>query len=188
MKLILLFGPQAVGKMTVGQELERLTGLPLLHNHKTIDLLSPIFGFSEEMWRLSTLFRYEIFKSVAKGNSNGVIFTFVWAFNEKEDWKFVEEICQFFESEGREVYLVELEADLEKRLERNKTSNRLEHKPSKRDIAFSERELLDSMDKYRLQSFPDEIKKRNYIRINNTNQSPHEVARKICEAFILDCK
>ena len=42
MKLILIFGPQAVGKMTVGQELATLTGLKLFHNHMTIDLVSPI--------------------------------------------------------------------------------------------------------------------------------------------------
>ncbi|KAA1807131.1 hypothetical protein FXB61_003723 [Bacillus cereus] len=40
MKLILIFGPQAVGKMTVGQELATLTGLKLFHNHMTIDLVS----------------------------------------------------------------------------------------------------------------------------------------------------
>ena len=46
MKLILIFGPQAVGKMTVGQELATLTGLKLFHNHMTIDLVSPIFDYS----------------------------------------------------------------------------------------------------------------------------------------------
>ncbi len=40
MNLIMIFGPQAVGKMTVGQELEKITGLKLFHNHMTIDLLS----------------------------------------------------------------------------------------------------------------------------------------------------
>ena len=37
-KLVLLTGPQAVGKMTVGQELAKITGLKLFHNHMTIDL------------------------------------------------------------------------------------------------------------------------------------------------------
>lgn len=40
MKLVIIFGPQAVGKMTVGQELEKLTGLKLFHNHMTIELVS----------------------------------------------------------------------------------------------------------------------------------------------------
>ena len=43
--------------MTVGQELAKETGLKLFHNHMTIDLLEPLFGFSPEMWRLTHLFR-----------------------------------------------------------------------------------------------------------------------------------
>ncbi|HDV8366653.1 TPA: AAA family ATPase [Bacillus cereus] len=59
MKLILIFGPQAVGKMTVGQELATLTGLKLFHNHMTIDLVSPIFDYStKEAKRLVSLFRF----------------------------------------------------------------------------------------------------------------------------------
>ncbi|MED3553043.1 hypothetical protein P4449_21750 [Cytobacillus praedii] len=38
MKFVLIFGPQAVGKMTVGQELEKITELKLFHNHMTIEL------------------------------------------------------------------------------------------------------------------------------------------------------
>jgi hypothetical protein len=34
--LVIIFGPPAVGKMTVGLELERLTGFRLLHNHMTV--------------------------------------------------------------------------------------------------------------------------------------------------------
>ena len=46
MKFILIFGPQAVGKMTVGQELEKLTDLKTFHNHMTIDLVSSFFDYS----------------------------------------------------------------------------------------------------------------------------------------------
>lgn len=46
MKFILIFGPQAVGKMTVGQELAKLTDLKIFHNHMTIDLVSPFFDYS----------------------------------------------------------------------------------------------------------------------------------------------
>lgn len=48
-KFVLIFGPQAVGKMTVGQELAKMTDLKLFHNHMTIDLLEPLYGFSPEM-------------------------------------------------------------------------------------------------------------------------------------------
>ena len=44
MKLVLLIGDAAVGKMTVGQELMKQTGLRLFHNHMTIEPVLEIFG------------------------------------------------------------------------------------------------------------------------------------------------
>ncbi|SES16788.1 AAA domain-containing protein [Gracilibacillus ureilyticus] len=185
MKFVLIFGPQAVGKMTVGQALAKITGLKLLHNHMTIEMLAPIFGFTPEMWRLSTMFREEIFKSVSRSDLPGMIFTFVFAFNKKEDWEDVERICRIFESEGGEVCFVELEAELEARLKRNKTPNRLEHKPSKREIEQSEQRLIESMEKYRLNSTEGEIVKDNYMKINNTRLSAGEAAEIIKDRFQL---
>ena len=45
MKLIILFGPPAVGKMTVGQELEKITRLKLFHNHMSLELVNQFFDF-----------------------------------------------------------------------------------------------------------------------------------------------
>ncbi|CAI9387561.1 hypothetical protein BACSP_02032 [Bacillus sp. T2.9-1] len=185
MKFVLIFGPQAVGKMTVGQELAKVTGLKLFHNHMTIELLEPLFSFSSEMWRLSTLFRKEIFKAVAKSELEGLIFTYVWAFDQQEDWDFVDQTCEIFESEGATIYFVELEADMDERLERNKSPHRLEHKPTKRNVDWSENELKESMEKYRLNSHKDEIKNENYIKINNTNLSAAEVAEIVSKRFEL---
>ncbi|MFJ8064620.1 AAA family ATPase [Psychrobacillus sp. NPDC096426] len=185
MKFVLIFGPQAVGKMTVGQELEKITGLKLFHNHMTIELLEPFFGFSPEMWKLSNQFRTEIFKAVAKSEKEGLIFTYVWAFDQQEDWDYVDKVCEIFESKGASIYFVELEADINKRLERNKSPHRLEHKPTKRNIEWSENELKETMKKYRLNSCKGEIQKENYIKINNSNLSSVEVAKKISERFNL---
>lgn len=185
MKFVLIFGPQAVGKMTVGQELEQITELKLFHNHMTIELLEPYFSFSPEMWRLSTLFRTEIFKAVAESEQEGLIFTYVWAFDQQDDWDYVDKICEIFESKGGSIYFVELEADFDERLERNKSPHRLEHKPTKRNVVWSENELKETMKKYRLNSNEGEIKKENYIKINNTNLSAVEVAKIISDRFNL---
>ncbi len=185
MKFVLIFGPQAVGKMTVGQELAKKTGLKLFHNHMTIELLEPFFGFSPEMWNLSDQFRTEIFKTVAKGKEKGLIFTYVWAFDQKEDWDYVNEICNIFETEGASTYFVELEADIDERLERNQSPHRLKHKPTKRNIKWSENELKNTMKKHRLNSNEGEIPKDNYIKVNNTNTSPTEVAEIIAKEFKL---
>lgn len=103
----------------------------------------------------------------------------------KEDWDYVSQVCELFESRGASVYFVELEADLEERIERNKSPNRLEHKPSKRDIAWSENDLKTSMEAYRLNSLPGEIKQSNYLRINNTYISAEDVAKQIKKEFYL---
>ena len=186
MKFVLIFGPQAVGKMTVGQELAKVADLKLFHNHMTIDLVSTFFDYGSTAGkRLVELFRKEIFEEVSKSDLNGIIFTYVWAFDQKEDWDYVSQVCELFESRGASVYFVELEADVEERIERNKTPNRLEHKPTKRDIAWSENDLKTSMETYRLNSLPGEIKQSNYLRINNTYISAEDVAKQIKKEFYL---
>ncbi|HEX8974051.1 MAG TPA: AAA family ATPase [Patescibacteria group bacterium] len=186
MKLVIIFGPQAVGKMTVGHELEKITGLKLFHNHMTIDLVNKFFSYSSQAGKkLVRNFRDEIFKEFARSDMEGMIFTFVWAFDQQEDWNYVSEICNIFEREGGETYLVELQADLEERLERNKSEHRLEHKPSKRNVSFYEKELLDSDKKYRLNSNDGEIRKKEYIKIDNSGLNPEVVARMIKDRFDL---
>lgn len=183
MKFILIFGPQAVGKMTVGQKLAKVTDMKLFHNHMTIELLEPLFGFSSDMWRLSTLFRMEIFQAMAKSTSKGLIFTYVWAFDQQEDWDFINETAEFFDSQGVAIYFIELEADVTERIERNKSPHRLKHKPTKRNLAWSEYELKETMKKHRLNSNEGEIKMENYLKINNTDLSAEEVAEIITKTF-----
>ena len=86
-----------------------------------------------------------------------------------------------------ESYVVELEASLEERLKRNKTDNRLEYKASKRDLEWSENDLIKSMTKHKLNSEPGEGEKifKNYIKINNENLSAKEVTTIIKERFNL---
>jgi hypothetical protein len=186
MKLVHIIGPQAVGKMTVGQELAKITELKLFHNHMTIDLVGHFFDYSsKEGKRLVNLFRQEIFEEVSRSNLYGMIFTYVWAFDLEADWNFVKQVSDLFESRGGTVYYVELEADLEERLERNKTPNRLENKPKKRDIEWSENDLRQTMEKHRLNSIEGEITFPNYFKINNTNLSAEDVAQMIKEKFNL---
>jgi hypothetical protein len=185
LKFVLIFGPQAVGKMTVGHELEKLTELKLFHNHMTIEMLVPYFGFSREMWRLTDKFRQDIFEAAAASEMPGLIFTYVWAFDLQSDWDYVNKVFGIFEEKGAEVYLVELEAELDQRVERNKSPHRLEHKPTKRDVGRSEQELKRTAEQHRLNSYEGEIQRENYLRINNTDLSAAEVAVMIKEKFQL---
>ena len=68
-KFIMIVGPQAVGKMTVGQELAKITKLKLLHDHMTIEILTKIFDYSKESFtKLNLDFRTQIFEEFAKSN------------------------------------------------------------------------------------------------------------------------
>ena len=181
----MLFGPQAVGKMTVGYELTKITDLKLFHNHMTIELIHPFFEFTSETWRLTNLFRKEIFESFAKSNQYGLIFTYVWGLDLQEDWEYVEKTCEIFESQEAQIYFVELEAALETRIERNTTPFRLDQKPTKRNIERSEQNLRTTTINHRLNSYEGEITRRNYMRINNSQLSPERVAELIKEKFDL---
>jgi hypothetical protein len=182
-KFVVIFGPQAVGKMTVGHELTKITDLKLFHNHMSIELFHPFFGFGHETWRLANLLRKEFFESFSNNNQYGLIFTYVWGFDLPEDWDFVQQTCDIFESKGADIYFVELEANIEERLNRNATPFRLKQKPTKRNLEQSENDLLSTMNKHRLNSYPGEITRQNYLRINNTNLSAEEVAQRIKEVF-----
>ena len=83
--------------------------------------------------------------------------------------------------------MIELEASLEERLRRNKTENRLEHKASKRNLEWSQNDLLKSLEKHKLNSDFGEGENifKNYLKINNTNISAEEVAKIIKERFKL---
>ena len=182
MKLAILIRPHAVGKMTVGQHLSELSGYKLFHNHLSIELVAPFFSFSTPEGRgLVNDIRQLIFEAFAKNDAAGYILTFVWAFELSGDRDYIESVTKLFEDQGHEVYWIELEADIDTRIDRNQSENRLAHKPSKRDVAWSKRNLIESAEKHRLNSHKGELDFPRYMRINNTHKSPRVVAKQIWE-------
>lgn len=179
MKLVLIIGSGAVGKMTVGQELMKITDLRLFHNHMMIEPVIEIFN-SFNGGVIARL-REVIFEEFLKTDNAGMIFTYMWAFDMPSDREYVMQVASRFD----EVYCVELVADQSVRLERNKTENRLRNKSSKRDIATSDQRLMREDANHRLVSMPGEIPFENYIRIDNTRLSPDAVVRMIKEKFSL---
>jgi len=181
MKFVFIIGSQAVGKMTVGQELSKLTGLKLFHNHTILEPLFEVFG--EFKGKLCNDIRELIFKDFAKTNNKGMIYTIVLDFDSKDDWNYIEHIKSIFSDS--EFYYVELVAPQQIRLKRNITENRLKHKASKRNIEFSNNLIYDIEKKHRCESYDGEIKFDNYIKIDNSNLSPLDVANMIKNKFDL---
>lgn len=184
--LVVLVGPPAVGKMAVGRALSRRTGMPLYHNHLSIDSVLPVFGYGDPAFdRLVTLQRRELIREAASSHLPGLIFTYVWAFNVPAELEYVRTLVKPFEAVGRRVVYAELWADLETRLARNESPSRLEAKPSKRDVPASREHLIEVESKWQLSSqgrFPLSP----HCFIDNSKLEPAEVAGRIIEEFKLE--
>jgi len=183
MKFVIIFGPSAVGKMTVGKALAEKTGLKLFHNHLSIEAVRPVFDFGTPAFnRLVTMIRLETFKEMAKSEEKGLIFTFVWALDEPEEFAYIDRAVDIFKAVGAAIFYVELEADLKTRLVRNKQEDRLLEKPSKRDKELAER-VLYYEEKYQLNTKEGTFDRPNHLKINNQNLTPEIVAEMICNKF-----
>lgn len=183
MKVVFIIGNAAVGKMTVGQELMKITDLRLFHNHMTIEPVIEIFGYFNK--NAVSRLREVIFEEFASSECYGLIFTYMWAFDHQPDWDYIEHVKDIFKPYDTEFYYVELVASKEIRLARNASENRLSNKASKRDIDISNQRLMNDDEKYRLESKDGEIPFDNYIKIDNSHISPDIVAQKIKAQFNL---
>lgn len=181
MKLVMIFGDAAVGKMTVGQELMKMTNLRLFHNHMTIEMVIDVFGYYDA--NVVAKLREVMFESFAESQNEGLIFTYMWAFDQQSDWDYVNHVSEIFKKQGAELYYVELVAPLEIRLVRNATENRLKHKPSKRDLEASNQRVMHASTNYRIVSRDGEIPFENYIKIDNSYLSPKACAKMIAKRF-----
>ena len=181
MKLLILIGNSAVGKMTVGQELAKITPFRLFHNHMMIEPVLEVFG--QFRGDVIQKLRQVIFEEFAKSDNYGMVFTFMWAFDMQSDWDYLESVKKIFNIPGEDVYYVELIAPQDVRLARNATENRLHNKASKRDIGASNQRLINDDLRYRCESLPGEIPFPNYLRLENADISATEAAQRIKDHF-----
>ena len=181
MKLVFLFGNSAVGKMTVGQELAKITPFRLMHNHMMIEPVLEIFG--DFRGDVIQKLRAVILEEFGKSDNYGLIFTYMMAFDMPSEYEYLQRVKDSLGVAEDGVYYVELVAPQDIRLQRNATENRLKHKASKRDIEASNQRLIRDDEHHRMESLPGEITSPNYIRIENSNLSPANAARLIKERF-----
>lgn len=186
MSLVIISGPPAVGKMTVGMELEKISGLKLFHNHMSIDIAAKFFEPEEPSFgRVIGTIRRVVMEEVAASRLWGLIFTYVWNFNDPRDAAAIMRCAEIFAAHGRQTYYVELEADQEERERRNVSELRLALKPSKRNIEESQAQLRRMVASSKTNSTTELLDRDFYLRINNTHKSPQEVAQQIQRAFDL---
>ena len=183
--LIVICGPQAVGKMTVAESVRDKLKYNLMMNHDSIEVSDKIFGFATPAQKeFNAVFREKAFEIAVKHNVD-LLFTYVCAFEVQREREALTELAHMFEAKGGTFYFVELSADLETRLMRNTTSHRMERKASKKDVEWSRANLLRDAERHRLNSAPDELWFENHLKIDNTNLEPDEVADIIISTFKL---
>ena len=178
---VFIIGAPASGKMTIGQELSKLTGATLFFNHQPIDFALEIYqDFTEEMWEFVRSVNFSFLGTSAR-HHRSVILTGVTDFSNQYHLMYLKDIQDLLNEYHQEILFVELETSLEERLRRNRTENRLKYKTLKRNFEVSEREILetDKTDQLNSQKQPSGL--HYYLKIDNTNLSAEEVAKQIQE-------
>lgn len=176
MKLIIIYGPPAVGKLTVARELsKRLGDIEVYHNHVSLDPVKEIMEFdSEGFWEKVEKIRTERVKKAAEENQD-IIMTFCY---EESDAGFISNLEDIVRSAGGDVYFVQLKCDKDEILRRVEGDSRSEF--SKVKSAQKLAEILDEYD-----YLTSVVHKEHLLIIDNTNISAENVADKICEEFCL---
>ena len=178
---LFIIGAPASGKMTIGQELSRLTDSTLFYNHQAIDFALEIYqDYTEEMWEFVRGITFSFLETSARYHRS-VILTGVTDFSNQYHLMYLKDIQDLLNEYHQEILFVELETSLEERLRRNRTENRLKYKPLKRNFEVSEREILETDKTNQLNSQKQPSGLHYYLKIDNTNLSAEEVAKQIQE-------
>ena len=179
MKLIFIYGPPGVGKLTVAKELSKITKFKLLHNHLTVDLGVSIFSFgTKEYINLVDKMRIHLFEAAAKSRIKGMIFTFVYGVEtgaKNTDYEFIKNVVRIVKKQNGEVLFVKLSA-AEKELHK-----RIQH-PSRKK--FGKVRHVKSFKSIRAKHDLDAtIPVAKHLIIDNTKLSARQVSRRIKEYY-----
>ena len=184
MTLLVVFGPPAVGKMTVGRAIADASEFRLFHNHHTIEPLLDVFDFGTPPFNtLLGEFRQRVLEEAAAYGTD-LVFSLVVALDDEADLRWLRHHIQPFVDAGRRIAFVELYASLDVRLERNRTDYRLAEKKSKRDLAWSDANVREMEQELQMNtdrpSVADEILSAYpHLRIDNTDLSAEDVATQV---------
>lgn len=167
MKLILLYGPPAVGKLTVARELSKITGISLFHSHMILNDIAEIFGYDNPIRRkLEFEFKTRIIEeAVAEGRN--IITT---GSITRDNTHYYESLIKLVEKKRGVVFLVQIKAEKETLFER------VRHESRKQKINSAEK-LEEFFGRY-----PENLErfgKGNKLVIDTTKLSPEECAKQI---------
>lgn len=176
MKLLILFGPPAVGKTTVGQIVEQQTDFKLFHNHMVMDGVIHLFEHnSPAEERLSRLIRGSIIEEAAKSGID-LVFTYVWNFSRDKGRQNIDAYKLMYEEHGGTVQFVELVASDDERVARAGHPDRFKYKThtaTAEEVATKDSSIFTSPSPF---FYPEA-----YTQIDTTGKTAEQVAREVIE-------
>jgi len=176
MKLIVLYGPPAVGKQTVAEELAKQTGIKLFYGHLTWNAVNPIFPWGTDSFRKVLPDIRQIMMTEAARANLDLIFSFVYSPARRHIAE--EHYFKSVESNGGTLCLVRLFAPTETREERVSEQSRVD---------MGKIVSIEHLRSYheKLQDLNQRIEGRPSLEVDTSKYSPSETAKKIIEHYTL---
>ena len=180
--VVFVYGPIAVGKLTVAKILSKKLGYRLEHNHNINDFVTGIFERdSLASHAMKDQLRYVVLENIVKAGMNFVT-THCYAHNfvskaGLSDPKYVQSLEKKLTKLGAKFYAVHLKADNEELLRRVNQNSRKEFRKLR-----DKKIMKDQIIKNDWQTSP---KLKNQLVIDNTNLSPEKVSDMIIKYFNL---
>lgn len=173
MKLILLYGPPAAGKLTVAKELAKLTEISLFHSHMILNDLASIFGYdSPERRKLEVEFKRRILEEVVASDKNLITTGSVT----RENKEYYNWLINLVKKVGGKVFLVRFTAD------RDVLHQRVKHESRAEKINSPEK--LDQF----LKMYPENLEKfgeGEQFVLDTSELTPQESAKQIADRYDL---
>ena len=178
--VVFIYGPIAVGKLTVAKILSKKLGYKLAHNHHIHDFVAEVFERdSYGSHAMKDQLRYILMENMVKSGMN-FIATHAYShdFVSKaglSDPMYVKTLAKRLTNIGAKFYPVYLKADSNELLRRVKMGSRKEFKKLT-DTKIMKKWILDN-------DFKSSPKLKNNLIIDNTNLSPQKVSDLIIKHF-----
>ena len=170
MKLIILYGPPASGKLTIAKAIAKKNNFKLFHNHLTVDLLKNILDFgTPEFFELNQKIKLDIIEAASKQNIPGMVYTFVY--DKNSDQPFIERLKEIAKDNNITLKFFQIYCHEEELKRRVVNESRKEYKK----VRTSEG-LTNYLQKGDFFSVIDSL---NSITINNTNLTVDEAVYEV---------
>jgi hypothetical protein len=173
-RLVFIYGPPGVGKLTIGSTLSELTGFRLFHNHLTVDLVTSIFPAGTEAWnRLARRIRLDVFGEAASEGVDLILTRAPRAADEAEVER-VRTMIEPIRAAGGAILFVQLTCDREELLQRVQS-----------DARRAQRKLADPKILVDLYDLSATLPFEPHFRIDTTHLLPADAAAQIAEHYFL---